>query len=460
MFDRQSIHIALLLWGCVFCLLAALCMFISRDVDREKKKYMILLQISCAVLLCSDSIAWGFRGSPGVLGKYMVSVSNCIVFVFSDIVLWVYHSYMCCCLFEKNIQEKERSYGVKTVYVICAVAILLVLVSQFTNLYYYIDEQNYYHRNPAYFIAIVLPLLGMAVDLFLLIRYRENISRELFVSMISYIILPVAAAVILLFYYGISLFNLAISVSVILMFVENMIEQSKKAAQQERKLAKQELQLAQQERNFAEQERKLAKTERELTENRIASMMSQIRTHFIFNTLSVISGYCKIDPKKADDALMKFARYLRRNMSYLEKKEMIFFNTEIDQVEDYVDLEQMRFGDMVEFGEELEVTDFRIPPLTVQPLVENAIKHGLTKSGKKGAVCVLTRKEKNAVIVEVTDDGVGFKTEELDKESSIGIRNVRYRLEHMAGATLTIESTPGEGTKATICIPIQQEEEQ
>ena len=108
----------------------------------------------------------------------------------------------------------------------------------------------------------------------------------------------------------------------------------------------------------------------------------------------------------------------------------------------------------MEFEEDFEVVDFSIPPLTVHPLVENAIKHGLTKPGKKGIVCLLTREEEGFYRIEVMDDGVGFVPEELDKENSIGIRNIRYRLEHMANAELRIDSTPGEGTRAVIRIEV------
>lgn len=399
---------------------------------------MLLMQLSCAILLASDAAAWAFRGSPGSLERGIVYVSNYLVFTFSDILLLFYHGYVCDSLFENEPQE-SRSIRVRLVYAIGIVAIFLVFISQFTNLYYYIDSQNYYHRNPAYFISVLLPMTGMLLDLSLLIQYRKNISHEILVAMTSYIVLPFVAAAAQIFYYGISLINIAISISMILMFLETMIEQGKTVARQEHLLA--------------EQDRILAQQERDLTESRITSMLSQIRNHFIFNTLGVISGYCKINPEKADEALAKFARYLRRNINYLETNGLIFFEREVAQIEDYVSLEQMRFGDMIEFGEDFEVVDFSIPPLTVQPLVENAIKHGLTKPGKKGNVCLLTRQEEEFYRIEIVDDGVGFVPEELNKENSIGIRNIRYRLEHMANAELRIESTPGKGTRAVIRIP-------
>ena len=415
-------------------------------MQKEKKKYMLLIMFSCAVLLASDAAAWGFRGRPGNITRTLVYASNFLVFLFSDILLLLYHGYICSWIFEKNQAEKRKNRRVNVVYAICTLAILLVFISQFTHLYYYIDGANCYHRNPAYYISLLFPVLGMLLDLSLLIQYRRNFDREILAGLISYIILPLLGAVALLFYYGISWINIAVSVSAILMFMETMIEQGKTVAVQERKLAAQELQLAQQERT-------LAQRERDLTESRINSMLSQIRNHFIFNTLGVISGYCKIDPEKADEALACFARYLRRNMHYLEEKDMIPFETEAAQIEDYVALEQMRFEDQIEFGEDFQVTDFQIPPLTVQPLVENAIKHGLTRPGKKGSVCLFTRREEGAVIIEVVDDGVGFSPRELEKSTSLGIRNIRYRLEHMADARLIIESAPGEGTRAVIRIP-------
>ena len=467
MTNRQSIHIALLLWGSIFCMLAFFCVHLSREIEREKKKYMLLMLISSAILLAGDAAAWGFRGSFGSMARKAVYISNFLVFLFSDILVWLYHGYVCSWIFQKNPEAKRKSLRVKAVCVICTIAVILVVVSQFTHLYYYIDGQNYYHRNPAYYISLLLPVLAMVLDLSLLIQYRRNVTREILASLISYIVLPLAGAVVLIFYYGISFINIGISISVILMFFESMIEQGKTVAAQERKLAMQERQLAVQERilaqndlqlaqndlQLAQKDRDLARKERDLTESRITSMLSQIRNHFIFNTLGVISGYCKVDPEKADEAVTRFARYLRRNMHYLEERNMIPFETEVEQIEDYVALEQMRFEDLIEYGEDFQVTDFQLPPLTVQPLVENAIKHGLTKPGRKGCVCILTRRKNGNVVIEVVDDGVGFSPEDLEKSGSLGIRNIRYRLEHMAGASLTIESHPGEGTKAVIRIP-------
>lgn len=429
MFDRQSIHVALLLWGCIFSLIAALCIFMSKNFEKRKRKVLLHMLLSCAILMLSDSVAWAYRGEPGKVGYYIVRISNCLVFLFSDVMLGLYHAYVCCSLFGTSaVKNKKTNYKIRAVFLLAVIGMFLVILTQFTGLYYSFDSQNFYHRNQWYFLSLLIPMLGMLLDCSLIIQYRKNITKRVMVALLSYIVLPFVAAIILLFYYGISLINIAISISMIEIFVEAMVEQSQMLAEQTK----------------------------ELTESRISSMKSQIRTHFIFNVLGSISGYCKINPQKADEQLARFSRYLRRNMRFMEEQGMIDFLEEVRQVEDYVALEQMRFEDMIEFGEDLEYTDFKIPPLTVQPLVENAIKHGLVEHDRAGSVCLFTRKENDNIVIEVVDDGYGFEVEELEKDESIGIRNVRYRLEHLAGATLQMESKPGDGSKAIISIPAQR----
>ncbi|MGN0151480.1 MAG: sensor histidine kinase [Wujia sp.] len=222
--------------------------------------------------------------------------------------------------------------------------------------------------------------------------------------------------------------------------------------------SEQEVWIAEQQRQIANQEKELAETKQKLTERRIAVMMSQIRTHFIFNVLTTISGFCKYDAKKADEALIRFARYLRKNIKTIEEEGMIDFSAELEQLEDYVALEQMRFPDRILFCKDIEEMNFKLPPLTVQPLVENAIKHGLLEHDRSGMVMLRTQREEEMAVITITDDGAGFLPQEIKSKESVGIRNVRYRLENMAGGSLTIDSTPGEGTKVTIKIPMEAAE--
>ena len=424
MFNRQSLHIALLMWGCVFCLIAALCMLMSKNFNKEKRKWLLLMQLSCAILLGSDAVAWAFRGHPGNVGFWVVKISNFLVFLYSDIVLMMYHGYVCCYLCEKHSEQKNR-FWINAVYAVCTLGILLVVISQFTNLYYTIDAQNFYHRNSAYIISMIIPVSGMLLDLGLLIRYRRNVSREMWVAMVSYEILLFVAVIVQAFYYGVSLINLAICISMILIFVSAMVEQN----------------------------RELAIKQEEATNLRVQLMLSQIKPHFIYNALTVIQRLCVKDPKMAQETVAEFATYLRGNLESLDRKVPVYFEKELEHVQCYLAIEKKRFGDRVNVVYDIQEEDFVIPALTLQPLVENAVKHGICKKEEGGTVWISTERKRDAVYVIVKDNGVGFEKSRTEGKEHVGIRNVESRLYSMCGGTLKIESTMGKGTVAVITLP-------
>ena len=195
----------------------------------------------------------------------------------------------------------------------------------------------------------------------------------------------------------------------------------------------------------------------QLTESRISTMMSQIRPHFIYNTLGSIEQLCNIDPPKAGELVHNFAKYLRGNFGELDNPKPILMSQEMEHVRHYISIENVRFPDMT-FSFEMKSDDFHIPALTVQPIVENAIKHGLMKLQKGGTIHVVSYETDSHYCVRVEDDGVGFDTSKLlDEKKHIGIRNIRDRLKVMVGGRLEIESTEGVGTKVLIMIPKEVE---
>ena len=191
----------------------------------------------------------------------------------------------------------------------------------------------------------------------------------------------------------------------------------------------------------------------ELTESRVSTMMSQIRPHFIYNTLGSIEQLCKFDPPKAGELVHNFAKYLRGNFGELDNPKPILMSQEMEHVHHYISIENVRFPDMT-FTFEMNSEDFHIPALTVQPIVENAIKHGLMKLPKGGTIRVVSYETDKDYCISVVDDGVGFDTNALlDDRQHVGLRNIRERLKVMVKGTLEIESTIGAGTKVLIKIP-------
>ena len=150
-----------------------------------------------------------------------------------------------------------------------------------------------------------------------------------------------------------------------------------------------------------------------------------------------------------------FAEYLRNNLSSLEETGLIAFETELEHIKTYLDIEKVRFEDTLEIEYCIQCVDFSLPVLTVQPIVENAVKHGTSKKRGGGKVTISTYEANDSYVITVLDTGSGFDPEKPknDGKRHIGIENVKQRLCNMCRGTLTIESEVGVGTIATIRIP-------
>ncbi len=223
---HRFLNAAILLWGCIFCLIAALCLFMGKNYNKEKRKWMLRMQLSTALLLGSDMLAWMFSGNSGETGYYIVRISNFLVFALTDLIFLFFQQYIGCYVNE----EGQKNKRLELAGFIALAGILLVMISQFTDIYYYFDVKNCYHRNSAYILSMILPLSGMLIDLSVLIQYRKKIRKSILLAMESYIVLPIAAAMIQIIYYGLSLINVSIFCSMLLMFIVTMGEQNKELA--------------------------------------------------------------------------------------------------------------------------------------------------------------------------------------------------------------------------------------
>jgi len=194
----------------------------------------------------------------------------------------------------------------------------------------------------------------------------------------------------------------------------------------------------------------------QLRESKVALMISQIGPHFIYNTLTAIMALIKTDQESAARALGNFSRYLRWNMSAVDKVSLIPFVKEFEHIKTYLEIEQTLFGDRVAVVYDIQSTAFDVPQLSIQPIVENAIKHGICKRIEGGCVRIHTHENEQAHFIEVVDDGVGFDSALLKDigTKSIGLRNALFRLKEEVGATVEIKSEPDKGTH--VCIRIRK----
>ncbi|MDD6207075.1 MAG: histidine kinase [Clostridiales bacterium] len=198
------------------------------------------------------------------------------------------------------------------------------------------------------------------------------------------------------------------------------------------------------------------KLEEELKNSRIDLAMSQIKPHFICNALGAIRGLCMEDKKKAVEAIDHFSGFLRVSLETMGKKQCIPFHSEMELVDNYLYLEQCRFGDQIKVKKDIAAEeDFMIPPMTIQPVVENAIRHGIRKKQQGGTVSIRSRAEETEYLITVADDGDGFDMSAKPKDGRVhvGLQNVEKRLKLMCKGSMKVESVPGKGTVVTIHIP-------
>ena len=199
--------------------------------------------------------------------------------------------------------------------------------------------------------------------------------------------------------------------------------------------------------------------QKELYEAKVSVMISQIQPHFMYNALTSIAMMCQIDPDTAQEATVTFADYLRGNMDSLKQTKPVPFETELEHLKKYLYIEKLRFADLLNIEYDIQTTGFYLPLLSIQPLVENAVKHGVGMKEDGGTVKISTRETDDAYEVIIEDDGVGFDVNEQkdDGRSHVGMENTKKRLHDMCGAQVVITSVIGEGTTARVILPKEEQ---
>ena len=209
--------------------------------------------------------------------------------------------------------------------------------------------------------------------------------------------------------------------------------------------------------NSARIEHRLQEQEKLLLAAKIEALKSQINPHFLFNTLTSISSLIRSQPETARTLINKLSGLLRRLLRSHEH--FVTLREELESIDEYLDIEVVRFGPQLRVRKEIDpdTTDVVVPSMILQPLVENAIKHGLSRKVGIGTIVIRSWRENSRVLIEIEDDGMGFTMERLDQPmaSGIGLANVRERLRVIYGASyqLRLASEPGKGTTARIEIP-------
>ena len=305
------------------------------------------------------------------------------------------------------------------------VYLVMLIVTQFTDLFYFVTPDNQFIRGSLFSLWVAPTVVIMFLNVIFLIRKRKKLSRKAFIALLVYL-LPMTAALIVHMFINVETFLVAgMALFALMMFTLILSDNMDKYQKQQREIANQ----------------------------RAGIMVLQMRPHFIYNTMTGIYYLCDQDPAKAKQVTLDFTTYLRKNFAAIASEDTIPFRDELEHTRAYLAVEQAQFEDTLFISFDTPHTMFRVPPLTLQPIVENAVKHGMKSSSEPIHISLKTRQTDNANEIIVDDDGPGYAPVD-DNEPHIALNNIRQRLELMCKGKLTISPREGGGTSVKVIIPV------
>lgn len=410
----------------ICCILFLMTLFLALLLKRTRNlplRFIMLIFAAELVALTSDVLFRMFAPARPVAAA--LYADYVISFLSSVFLVTVFTYYFFARFAEKG--TLKVSVPVRWGVLIYAIAFsLLFLSSVWTGWFFYVDFAGKLTYTE-WFIWLIYLFIPLAIyDIFVILWHRKILGPADTAVMLFYIVLPILALLIDLRFSTVTThIALTLDACMLYTYVDS------------------------------QQERKLANTRSELAEIHLNSMVSQINPHFLYNTLGSIESLMVDRPDEARQLMSDFSEYLGGNYVDLTKQPMIPFQKELEHVDHYLAIQKVRFPNLnVEF--DIRTTDFQVPALSLQPLVENAVKHGICRKRKsEGTVTVSSKETEHDYVIRVVDDGAGFdSTVPLpDDRPHVGIENVTRRLELLCNGTLAVHSQPGAGTVATITIP-------
>lgn len=434
--NNTELNVGLLWFSAVITLFMLLGTVTDKTRTRPFMRCFTALLTTNIFMMLGESGLWIWDGSP----ENIPLLKLCALLSFGlGAVLEVLYAY-CLIGFVRERQKVSWKYA----NVITAIGVgylVLVIISLFNGMLFEIDSNGTYSDGQYYIIVRLLDLITLLIEIFMVIGFRKILTAKGTIFLLSFSILPLMVMPMLTYWNPTPLY-MANTVSLLLVHMLFRGELT-------RQLSETEIQLV-------EKSRELAQKERQITESRISTMISQIQPHFIYNTLGTIHQLCLEQPEKAAELTRSFSQYLRGNFSELNNSVPIRLTQEINHIKCYMSIEQVRFTD-IQIEYDLKAEDFNLPALSVQPLVENAVKHGLMGLESGGNIIVSSYETDTDYCVRVEDNGVGFdKSAVYDTTKHIGIQNIRERVSAMCGGNLTVDSVQGKGTTAVITIPKEE----
>lgn len=410
---------------CVFCELVFSLLLISSSLsllrgDRTKNSFSVFflwMLLTTIAGLLSDILSWGIGFSDLPAFSFITQFGYTISRFAAFPLIILYSTYLISYI---NYDSEEMRGYAMFVAGLAGNGILLVNFSLFTARDA-VQPWTLQDHPWVYFFFLCMPV---GVNILTILAFRKRLSNRRAITFMFYELLVIGAVAFDTIIQDVTIAYIAVSYVLLQLYLSVQIEHEKEQ-------------------------------EDAIIQQRIAAMLSQIQPHFLYNVLTGIRALCRTDAEKAEDALTNFTIYLRGNLNSIKSSDFVPFLQELDHIKHYVELEKMRYGDELKVEYNVSASNFFVPPLSVEPIVENAVSHGVMQKAEGGTVNISTRETGDEYVITIKDDGVGFDVAGLDsmKGDHVGLANARERIGIMCGGNVLVQSEPGAGTTVDILIP-------
>lgn len=392
---------------------------ITPDVEKWNRKFFITLFTTLTLLVTSYSV-----------NSFLLLCSNAVIagriliffeYFFIPVTMFMFTVFLLHCCGE-NWRKSKIFYSALIVLV---VFFILLGINQFSGIFYYVTEENIFYRNELHSVLMLPFILIATLNLFTVIKRRKIFSKKYYMAFMVNT-LPMTFAIL----FHTIIFNplvvaLGVTFAASGMCVILLIDHIEKFLHQQREIFNQQANI----------------------------LVLQMRPHFIYNTMTSIYYLCSQNPSLAQKVTLDFTNYLRKNFMAIACKGTILFSEELEHTKTYLSIEQAQFEENLFVEYDTPYVNFKIPPLTLQPIVENCVKHGLDLDSDPLNILILTRETKSGNVIIVEDNGVGFDLD--DSRENFALKNIQKRLEMFCEGNLSIYPREGGGTVVKILIPFK-----
>ena len=387
-------------FGMIICTIIHLTMFLDRRNEISMPYFMCILLLE-VMLLFWDIIGWLIDGKPS-----MYLLNNALNYYLYGSVLLIIAAYWLYLREMYREHPREMKAMTKITWIALAAGMALIVSNVFTGALFTIDpDTSVYTRSDTFYLSSAAPVVMILVSITAIVKFEADPRRK--IVLLTYILIPLAAMFVQLFTYGSSLQYFAMMFSVVLMYVNIHLGRSTELINNEIKMSKQ----------------------------RASVMVSQIQPHFLYNALTAIMNI-KGNPPETRDAIADFGHYLRKNLDSISQNHPIPLERELDHVETYLTLRQLKYGDRIHVRMELDDQGFFIPPYTVKIILESAIEYNVVHGVRDLDIMIRTDSTDRDHVLIISDLSPSQESLEFVTGSNDDIEILRARVKNMVGGDI------------------------